>query len=95
MLHIDVWDFAINDGLLDHMHANGVSLKVAYEVLDGGPRALPNHVDDGAELLLVGPTSIGMITIPMDPTDEYGLWRPRTAYPSKPADVERYERKRS
>jgi hypothetical protein len=75
------------------MHENGITLAHAYELLDGAPRALPNHVEDGAELILVGPTSRGMVTIPIDPTDEYGVWKPRTGYPSKDADIQRYNKK--
>lgn len=69
-----------------------MSVRVAFEVADGDPRVLPNRVENGAEYLLVGPTSIGMITLAIDRTPEYGVWRPRTGYPSKPADVQRYEK---
>jgi hypothetical protein len=89
-VEVDVWDLLIDDANRDHMHEHGVSVAVAFEILDDDPRALPNHVADGAALLLVGQTSIGMVTMPIDPTHEFGLWRPRTAYPSKPADIQRY-----
>jgi hypothetical protein len=89
---VDVWDLEFDDRNRDHMHENGVSMEVAFEVVDGEPRALPNHVEDGAALLLVGPTSIGMVTLPIDPTHEYGVWRPRTGYPSKSSDVSRYNK---
>jgi hypothetical protein len=91
-LRIDVWDLAIDDENRDHMHENGVSIRVAFQVLEGAPRILPNHVTDGAEHLLVGPTSRGMVTLAIDGTSYYGVWRPRTGYPSKSADVERYDK---
>ena len=91
-MELDVWDLAFDDRNREHMHANGISIRVDLEVVDGVPRAMPNHSKGGAQVLLVGPTSIGMVTLPIDPTDEYGVWRPRTGYPSKPADEVRYDK---
>ena len=89
---IDIWDLEIDDVNRDKLHANGISLANAFEVVDGDPRVLPNHVKDGAPYVLVGPTSIGFVTLPIDETQIYGSWRPRTGYPSKPADVGRYNK---
>ena len=87
---IDIWDLEIDDVNRDKLHANGISLANAVEVVDGDPRVLPNHVKDGAPYVSVGPTSIGFVTLPIDETQICGSWRPRTGYPSKPADVGRY-----
>jgi hypothetical protein len=89
-MRIDVWDLAIDDRNREHMHANGISVAVALEVVDGEPRVIPNHVANGAQYLLVGPTSRGMVTLPIDSTPEDGVWRPRTGYPSKDSDIARY-----
>lgn len=91
-MKIDIHELLIDDDNTDKMHAHGVSVAIAFELLDGLPRALPNHVEGGAPYLLVGPTSMGFVSLPMDPTSEYGLYRPRTGYPSKLADVRAYER---
>ena len=91
-MRIDVWDLEIDDDNRDKMHAHGLSVAVAFEVVDDAPRSLPNHAEDGAAVLLVGSTSIGFVSLPIDPTNLNGLWRPRTGYPSKPADVARYDK---
>ena len=70
---IDVWDLEIDDVNRDKLHANGISLANAFEVVDGDPRVLPNHVKDGAPYTLVGPTSIGFVTLPIDETQIYGV----------------------
>lgn len=75
------------------MHAHGVSIRRALDVVDGAPRAIRNNAATGAGVLLVGPDASGeFVTMPLDPTGEHGVWRPRTAYPSKPRDVDRYRR---
>jgi hypothetical protein len=72
-----------------HCHT---SVRQAFEVLDERPRLLRNDAPEGAPFLLVGPDKSGtFVTIPIDPTDEFGTWRPRTAYPSKPSDEARYK----
>ena len=78
------------------MQARGVSVRHAYEVLDGDPRVLRNHAAGGAVLLVVGADASGrFVTMPIDPTAEDGVWRPRTGCPSKSSDIARYRRQRS
>lgn len=90
-MQIDVWEFLLDDRNTEKMHQHGVSVRRAHQVLDGSPRALRNNNADGAAVLLVGPDASGeFVTIPIDATPEHGVWRPRTAYPSKPRDVDRY-----
>jgi hypothetical protein len=89
---LDVWDLEIDDVNREKLHANGISVATAFEVVGGDPRVLPNRVKGGAPFLLVGPTSIGFVTLPIDETLVHGSWRPRTGYPSKPADRQRYEK---
>lgn len=76
-----------NEGKLT---AHGVSIREAYQVLEGAPRALRNH-SEGAPWVIIGPTANGrMITLPIDPTDEPGIWRPRTASDSSRKESRRY-----
>ena len=70
--------------------AHGVSIREAFQVLEGVPRALRNH-GEGAPWVIIGPTATGrMITLPIDPTDEPGIWRPRTTYDSSRTESRRY-----
>lgn len=92
---VDLWDLLFDDANTAKMQAHGVSVRQANEVLVGDPRILRNHAADGATLMVVGTDARGrFVTMPIDPTAEHGLWRPRTAYPSKPSDVARYRRQR-
>jgi hypothetical protein len=95
-VQVDLWDLLLDDANTAKMHAHGVTVRHADEVLDRDPRVLRNHAADGAALLVVGTDASGrFLTMPIDPTAEHGVWRPRTAYPSKPSDIARYRRLRS
>lgn len=89
-MRVDVWDLEFDDVNREELHAHGISIAVALEVVDGDPRAIPNRAKGGAPVLLIGPTSKGLVSLPIDPTNLYGVHRPRTGYPSKPAEVKRY-----
>ena len=94
-MHVEIRDLAFDETNLEEMHAHGVSPRRAFEVLDESPEVLKNYVRGGAKLLLVGPDASGtFVTLPIDPTREYGAWRPRTAYLSKARDIARYRKKR-
>jgi hypothetical protein len=92
MVQLVVSDLEIDDGNREKMHANGISMATAFEVIGGRPRPLPNRVRGGAPYLIVGPTNRGFVTLPVDPTPVPGQWRPRTGYPSKPRDISRYKK---
>ena len=95
-MRVDVCDLLLDDSNTEKMHGHGVGVRRAYEVLDGAPRILRNHAAGGAPFLVVGfDASGGFVTMPIDPTAEDGVWRPRTAYPSKPSETARYQRQRS
>ena len=89
---IEVEGFYFNEGNEAKLASHGVSIHEAYQVLWTRPRALRNH-SDGAPWVLIGPTASGrMITLPIDPTDEPGIWRPRTGYDSSRKERRRYAR---
>jgi hypothetical protein len=93
---IDLWDLLIDDVNREKMHAHGIKVRQAFDVVEERPRLLRNYVEDGAAFLLVGPDRSGtFVTLPIDPTAEYGTWRPRTGYPSKLNDIARYHQVRS
>jgi hypothetical protein len=95
-VRVDLWDLLLDDANTAKMHAHGVTVRRAPEVLDDEPRVLANHAAAGAALLVVGRDAAGQfVTMPIDPTGEHGIWRPRTAYPSKPSDIARYRKQRS
>lgn len=89
-MKLDVWDLEIDDANREEMHRHGISVALAFDVVMGLPRVIRNRARGGAPYLLVGPTSKGFVTLPIDPTPVHGSWRPRTGYPSKPADIARY-----
>ena len=94
-MRVEIWDLVFDDRNLEEMHAHGVSPRRAFEFLGGSPEVLRNYVSGGARLLLVGEDASGtFVTLPIDPTPEYGAWRPRTAYLSKPRDIARYRKMR-
>lgn len=91
-MRVDIWDLLFDDRNREKMHGHGISVRQALEVVDECPRLLRNDAPDGAPFLLVGPDKSGtFVTMPIDPTNEYGTWRPRTAYPSKLSDEARYD----
>ena len=95
-MRVDLWDLLLDGANTAKMHEHGVTVRRAFDVLDREPRVLVNHARAGAALLVVGPDAAGrFVTMPIDPTGEHGIWRPRTAYPSKPSDIARYRKQRS
>ena len=72
--------------------SHDVTIREAYQVLETAPRALRNH-SQGAPWVIIGPTASGrMLTLPIDPTDDPGIWRPRTGYDSSRKENRRYAR---
>ena len=74
------------------IRGHGVSIREIYEVIDGDPKALRNHSPGGAPWIVIGLTvARRLLTLPVDPTAEEGVWRPRTAYDSSEKEQRRYE----
>jgi hypothetical protein len=76
---------------LAKLAAHAVKMREAFEVVDGEPKAFRNH-SHGALWILVGPTKTGRyLTLPLDPTEVDGVWRPRTGYDSSAKELRRYD----
>ena len=70
-----------------------VSLAEIREVFDGTPQFWRNSPAPGrrAPLVMVGPTLSGrFLTVPIEPTGKWGIWRPVTAFTSNTYHRERY-----
>jgi hypothetical protein len=95
-LYVD--DLLITEVNEAEMNAHAIGVEEALSVLEidqyelfanasGDPSAAP--------LVIVGPSSYhSLLTIPVDPTDVDGLYRPRTAYPSGREQTNRYRQRR-
>jgi hypothetical protein len=77
---------------MEKMAQYNVTIREALEMIDGSPKGFRNH-SEGAPWILVGATRSGrMLTMPLDPTAEPAIWRPRTAYDSSNKELRRYEK---
>jgi hypothetical protein len=89
---LDVDGFLFDDRNIAKLAEHEVTIREAFEVLEGNPKGFRNH-SEGAPWVLVGATLSGrMITLPIDPSDEPGMWRPRTGYDSSNKELRRYEK---
>ena len=89
---VDVQDLAFDDRNRAKLEVHGLSLSDALEVLEENPRLMRNPSEGGAPYVLIGPNFWGrIITLPIDPTTDPVVWRPRTGYPSSAAEIARYE----
>ena len=69
------------------MAAHGVTVREVLQVLERGFRVLRNRNESSAPFLMVGRTYGGRwLTVPIAPTQQPGIWRPATAFPSRPGD---------
>jgi len=77
---------------MSKMAEHNVTVREAFEVLEGNTKGFRNH-SQGAPWVLIGATLSGrMITLPIDPSEEPGIWRPRTEYDSSNKELRRYEK---
>lgn len=92
---VDVFDLLFDDANLAKLATHGLTMRDALEVLDEDPRLMRGSTSENAPYVLIGPTAVGtMVTLPIDPTHEPGVWRPRTGYPSSEREIARYEERR-
>lgn len=92
---MDVLDLFIDEANELKLASHGVSVREALQVLSGAYRVMRNESEarGGAPFVLIGPTKGGrFLTMPIDPSFEETVWRPRTAYDSRPREIARYRR---
>ena len=89
----------LDDDLKQHLQERGITKKhiVSFaeilEVFEGNPRILINEPAPGrrAPVVMVGPTMVGrFLTVPIEPTGKWGIWRPITAFESNTGDIMRH-----
>jgi hypothetical protein len=69
-----------------------VAITEILEVHSGKPKYFENTVEDGAPIMMLGATDEGRwLCIPLDPTLEFGVWSPRTAFEANAHHIERYK----
>ena len=92
-------ELELDDDLKQHLEERGITRKhiVSFaeilEVFAGTPRILENQPAPGrrAPLVMVGPTVAGrFLTVPIEPTGKWGIWRPMTAFESNTGDITRH-----
>src|SRR5207253_10921910 len=77
--------FAYDEGNLWEMGRHGVSALECDQALENGLAIRRNRRDRAAEWIAFGRTDGGdCLAIPVDPTDQPGIWRPATAWRCKP-----------
>jgi uncharacterized DUF497 family protein len=80
-------DLVFDDYNQEEMARHGVTIREVRQVFDRGFRLLRNAKEHTATHLMVGRTNGGRwLTIPIARTAQPGVWRPATAFPSRPAD---------
>lgn len=68
--------------------SHGLSSEQVEQILDSDPLAVKNRKQGRAEYLLIGRDHGGKyISVPIERTMEEGVWRPVTAWPSKPSEI--------
>lgn len=73
-----------------------VSLTEVLEVHAGSPEYFLNESTGPgrAKIVMVGPTLAGrFLCIPLEPTDDFGIWRPKTAFEANQHHIDRYMEK--
>lgn len=73
--------FLIDEDNEDKFWAHGLAVAHVLQVLDGPHRIKRNRHERRASHLVVGLDRQGRcIAVPVEPTHEYGVWRPVTAW---------------
>ena len=68
-----------------------VSLAEIREVHSGEPKFFSNAGPGNAPIFMVGPTAADrFLIVPLDPTGQRGVWRPRTAFEANAHHITRY-----
>ena len=92
----EVEELELTEELLAHIASRDyekhrVSLGEIREVHSGEPKFFPNEASEGAPIVMVGPTAADrVLTVPLEPTGQRGVWRPRTAFEANAHHIIRY-----
>jgi hypothetical protein len=90
-LEIVVRDFEWDDENRDHAGRHGLTEAIAHMVLTMRPLFFPNKRGRRAAIMMIGPAIYGEFwTIPIVESDEDGIWRPITGWPSEVGEVNLY-----
>lgn len=96
-----VTELELDEALEEHLKERGITEKhiVSFteirEVFQGDPRFFGNPPGSSrrAPAVMVGPTLGGrFLTVPIEPTGKWGIWRPITAFTSNAHHIQRYGR---
>jgi uncharacterized DUF497 family protein len=91
---VEVEDLVIDDRNEEKFARHGVTAREVRQVVEEeNLRVFRNKkTDDNAPYILVGKTRGGrLLTVAIDPTENPGVWRPRTAWDSSESERTRYE----
>jgi uncharacterized DUF497 family protein len=79
--------FLFDDENEEEISAHGLSVNRILQILDNIYITLPNRKRRRGEYLVIGRDNGGTcISVPIESTNTYGLWRPITAWPSKKSE---------
>jgi len=68
----------------EKISAHGLSIHQVLQLLDNVHIIIPNRKQRRGIFLLIGRDNNNIcISVPIEPTDKRGMWRPITAWPSK------------
>ena len=92
--HIDT--FLFDEENEEKISAHGLSVYRVVQLLDNKNIIMPNRKRRRGKYLIIGRDNGGTyISVPIESTNKYGLWRPITAWPSKKGEktiLKKYER---
>ena len=81
----DIADFAFDDDNDDKIASHGLTIRRVVQVLDNPHVLVPNRKARRGAFLVIGRDNGGAaISIPVEATHDPAVWRPITAWPSKP-----------
>lgn len=90
-MHYDIDSLIFDEHNEEEMWRHRVRAIEVDQVLSNRPKFYRNRKGRSSTVIMVGPTDGGrMLTVPLAPTPVDGLWRPATAWDSKPGEITRY-----
>jgi hypothetical protein len=90
----EVSGFLLDDDNEEKIAAHGISLAQVSQTLDNDHVLVRNRKNRRGLYLFIGRDHGGAcLAIPIEETHEPGLWRPITAWPCKPVELQRLRRR--